>query len=71
MSRYDLASFVVFSAIGRLLWSSLYLGLGYVIGSNIDAASQFLGNLSGLLAALAVLLIAVGYRVGIAKAERP
>lgn len=71
LTRYDLASFFVFSAIGRLLWSSLYLGLGYVIGSNIDAASQFLGNLSGLLAALAVLALAAGYRAGIARSERP
>jgi membrane protein DedA with SNARE-associated domain len=45
-----------------VLWTSLYLGLGFVIGSNIEAANQFLGNLTGLLAALAVLIISTAYR---------
>jgi membrane-associated protein len=65
LSHYSLPSFLLFSAIGRLVWTSLYIGLGFAIGSNIDAASQFLGNLSGLLAALAVLLVSIAYRVGV------
>ncbi len=64
LSHYRFISFVLFSTVGRMLWTSLYLGLGFFIGSNIDAASQFLGNLSGLLVALAVLLVAVAYRAG-------
>ena len=54
---------------GRLIWTSAYLGLGYGIGSNIDAASQFLGNLSGLIIALGVLVVASVYRAGIMPSE--
>jgi membrane-associated protein len=65
VSRYPWPAFLTFVAAGRVLWTSAYLGLGYAIGSNIDAASQFLGNLSGLLAALAVLAVASLYRSGL------
>jgi membrane protein DedA with SNARE-associated domain len=64
ISRYRWSSFLVYSLLGRLAWSSAYLGLGFVIGSNIEAASQFLANLSGLLLALAALLVSSAYRAG-------
>jgi len=41
--------------LGRLLWTSAYLGLGYAVGSDPEAATGFLANLSGLLVSLAVL----------------
>ncbi len=62
VSRYRLSHFVGFALIGRLIWTSAYLGLGCSIGGNIDAASQSLGNLSGLLIALGVLVVASTYR---------
>ncbi len=49
VSRYQFSHFLGFALVGRVIWTSAYLGLGYGIGNNIDAASQFLGNLSGLL----------------------
>ena len=64
ISRYRLTHFLGFALLGRMIWTSAYLGLGYAIGSNIEAASQFLANLSGLLAALAVLTVASFYRFG-------
>jgi hypothetical protein len=39
--------------------------LGYEIGGNIDAASQFLANLSGLVIALDVLIVSSAYRAGL------
>lgn len=69
VSRYPLWHFLGFALIGRLIWTSAYLGLGYGIGGNIDAASQFLGNLSGLIIALGVLVIATAYRAGIAPSK--
>src|SRR3989304_6491919 len=45
---------------GRLIWTSAYLGLGFAVGTNIEAASQFLGNLSGLIITLGVLVVAGG-----------
>jgi len=64
VSRYRFSRFLGFALFGRLIWTSAYLGLGYGIGGNIDAASQFLGNLSGLIIALGVLVIASAYRAG-------
>jgi membrane protein DedA with SNARE-associated domain len=55
MSRYRLAAFLAFALAGRVLWTAAYLGLGYAIGGNFDAAAGFLANLSGLLLSLAVL----------------
>ncbi|HSP49707.1 MAG TPA: DedA family protein [Pseudolabrys sp.] len=70
ISRYRLSHFLGFALLGRLIWTSAYLGLGYGIGNNIHAASQFLGNLSGLLIALGVLIVLSVYRVGI-KLSKP
>jgi membrane protein DedA with SNARE-associated domain len=64
VGRYGFARFLGFALVGRLIWTSAYLGLGYGVGSNIEAASQFLGNLSGLLIALGVLVVAGADRLG-------
>lgn len=55
-TRYHLRVFLPFALAGRLIWTSVYLGLGYGLGGGIDAATQFLSNLSGLLVSLAVLV---------------
>ncbi len=64
MSRYGVTRFLVVAAAGRVVWTAAYLGLGYGIGSDWEAATGFLTNLSFLLLALAVLagsgLIGVG-----------
>ena len=69
VGRYGFARFLSFAAVGRLIWTSAYLGLGYGVGSNIEAASQFLGNLSGLLIALGVLVVSGAYRLGAMQAK--
>ena len=52
--RYRLRDFAVQALVGRLAWTSAYLAVGYVAGSDLDAASGFLLNLSLALIALAV-----------------
>jgi membrane protein DedA with SNARE-associated domain len=69
VSRYQFARFLGFALFGRLLWTSAYLGLGFGIGNNIDAASQFLANLSGLIIALGVLIVASAYRAASQPSE--
>jgi membrane protein DedA with SNARE-associated domain len=68
MSHYRFAGFVAFALTGRLLWTGAYLGLGYAIGGNLEAAADFLKNLSGLLVSVTLFagcaLIASG-RVGL------
>jgi membrane protein DedA with SNARE-associated domain len=64
IGRYGFARFVSFALVGRVIWTSAYLGLGYAVGANIDAASQFLGNLSGLIVSLGALVVSSAYRAG-------
>lgn len=54
-SRYALLPYLGFTVAGRVTWTTAYLGLGYAVGADLQAATDFLANLSGLLIALAVL----------------
>jgi len=55
-SRYRLDHFLVLAVLGRLVWTSAYLGLGYAAGTDLEAASSFLANISLLLACLATMV---------------
>lgn len=54
-SRYGLLVFLSFAIVGRLIWTSVYLGLGYAFGTGIDTAVEFPNSLSGFLASLVAL----------------
>jgi membrane protein DedA with SNARE-associated domain len=58
LTRYSLARFAAFAALGRIVWTAAYVGLGYSVGADFEAASAFLANLSGLLVSLAMALAA-------------
>jgi membrane protein DedA with SNARE-associated domain len=66
MSRYRLFAFLPFAILGRLLWTSGYLGLGYGVGGDLEAATDLLKNVTGFLVFLAIL---VG--LGVATFRRP
>ncbi len=51
LSRYALSSFLAFAVAGRILWTAAYFGVGYVVGTDIEASSGFLANVTGLLIA--------------------
>lgn len=53
--RYRLSVFLVFDTVGRAIWTSAYFALGYIIGGNLEAATEFLTNLSILLVFLTLL----------------
>lgn len=55
ISHYRLGRFVALAVVGRVVWTAAYLGLGYAVGGEVDAATRFLQNLAGLLVALALL----------------
>jgi len=55
VSRYRLTKFFAIAVVGRVMWTSAYLGLGYAIGADLEAAAGFLTNLSGLLVMLVLL----------------
>jgi membrane protein DedA with SNARE-associated domain len=66
MSRYRLPAFLAFAIAGRLVWTSGYLGLGYGVGGDLEAATDLLKNVTGFLVFLAIL---VG--LGVATFRRP
>jgi len=66
---YRLTVFLALTVLGRLLWTSAYLGLGYAVGSDPEAATSFLANLSGLLVSLAVL--AASWLIASGRARLP
>jgi membrane protein DedA with SNARE-associated domain len=51
-----LSKFLAIALVGRLIWTVGYLGLGYAIGADWEAATGFLTNLSALVLSLALLL---------------
>jgi membrane-associated protein len=59
VSYYRLSKFLAIAIVGRLIWSAGYLGLGYEIGADWEAATGFLTNLSAFLLSL-MLLVGAG-----------
>lgn len=53
-ARFPWARFTVAEVAGEMLWVAIYVGLGGAFAGQIEALADILGNLSGLLAALAV-----------------
>jgi membrane protein DedA with SNARE-associated domain len=47
--------FTLSAIAGEIIWVGLYVGLGYLFGSQIDMLAQLSSNIVGLLAALAVM----------------
>lgn len=56
MGHYRLWKFLVIALVGRVIWTAAYLWIGYRIGADWEATMSFFSNLSGLLAALIVLV---------------
>jgi membrane protein DedA with SNARE-associated domain len=56
MSHYRLSKFLAIALVGRVIWTAAYLGLGYGIGSDWEAATSFLTSLSAFLLSLVVLM---------------
>jgi membrane protein DedA with SNARE-associated domain len=52
---YRMHAFLAFTTLGRLIWTAAYVGLGYTLAGNLDAATGLLANVAGLLLSLAVL----------------
>ena len=68
---YRLANFLLFASLGRVLWTSAYLGLGYAVGSDLESATEFLKNVTGLVVSLAVLAAASATATGMTPAAAP
>lgn len=49
--------FAIWGAAGEAVWVSLYIGLGYAFSENLTAVAEFAGDISGLLAGLALMIL--------------
>jgi membrane protein DedA with SNARE-associated domain len=56
-TRYNPVQFTAASIAGESVWAGLYVGMGYGFAGNIQAASEMLGSILGLLAAVAAVII--------------
>ncbi|HLQ19866.1 MAG TPA: VTT domain-containing protein [Tabrizicola sp.] len=52
--------FTIPGVAGEAVWAGLYVGTGYVFGGNIEAASDMLGSVLGLVGGLGAV-VALGY----------
>ncbi len=57
LHRYRVYPFLGFDVLGRVIWTFAYIGLGYALGGSIEAATEFLKNLTALLLSLSMLVI--------------
>jgi len=71
ISGYQFAAFLGYATLGRILWTAAYLGLGYVIGNNIEAAGIFLQQVTGLILSLGLALIVGSYLLAPYFRSRP
>lgn len=69
MNRYRPSVFMGLVVLGRILWTSSYVGLGYSVGDNFDAATIFLANVSGLILSMFILSATVFMTSG--RGRRP
>jgi membrane protein DedA with SNARE-associated domain len=67
LHRYRLSAFLAYDMLGRAIWTFAYMGLGYTLAGSIEAATDFLGNLTGLLLSFSVL---VGSAMAMGRTQR-
>ena len=59
-TSYPWARFTFAGVAGEAVWAGLYVGAGYGFGGNVEAASDMLGSVLGLVGAVGAVL-ALGY----------
>ena len=53
LTRFTWLRFALWGIAGELVWVTLYVGLGYTFADRVSALATLMGNLSGLLLAVA------------------
>ena len=67
-SGYSFRRFLLFDVLGEVTWLILFGTLGYWVGSQWEAATQFISDSSGLVAGL--MLLAGGIYLAIRLLKR-
>lgn len=66
--RLGLMPFLIYSALGALLWAGAAVALGMIFHTQVDSVVQWLSDMGAL--AFAVLVLAVGFYVAVKWVER-
>ena len=53
-ARLHWGRFTVWDVLGEAIWVSVYIGLGYTFAANVSDVADLVGNIVGILAALAL-----------------
>ncbi|WP_034385969.1 DedA family protein [Deinococcus sp. YIM 77859] len=61
MSEMPMPKFLLYSAIGSAMWSSLLAGAGYLLGENYHRVEQYVGPASKIILALVVVAAVVWF----------
>jgi membrane protein DedA with SNARE-associated domain len=61
-ARYAWTRFVCFDVAGEVVWVALYVALGWAFSERVQSVSAALGNVTGVLVALAAVLV-LGWQV--------
>lgn len=56
ITKFTWLRFAMWGVLGEIGWVGLYVGLGYVFVDNITALASLMGNVSGFVTALAVVI---------------
>lgn len=56
-AHFSPARFALASVAGEAVWAAIYIGVGFAFAGNIAAASDMLGSVLGLIAALSAAVI--------------
>ncbi len=59
-TQYHWPRFTMAAVAGEAVWAGLYVGTGHAFAGNVQAASEKLGSVLGLMAGLAAI-VALGY----------
>jgi membrane-associated protein len=70
VTKFNWVRFALWGIAGEIVWVSLYVGLGYSFADNITSIASVLGNASGFITAL-VVVIASGWWLVRASKKRP
>lgn len=69
LTKFHWGRFAIWGMAGEVFWVTIYVGLGYFFADNLSSISSFLGNISGFLTALA-LVVGLGLMLRAATKKR-
>ncbi|WP_406543520.1 DedA family protein [Clostridium ljungdahlii] len=70
ITKYKLSTFNLFVALGELLWSCMYLGLGYWFGDSWESIVPIVTQVGQILTYATILIVAIYFFIKAKKMRR-